>query len=687
MDVWLGCLDTKLTLICFLRCRCLDELFYYARVDNRFNQTCENIMITQYVFVGVLTFILIVQVGSSLVYIARRPPFVKDDDMRAGVMITVPCYNESDQELRKTIDSILLNDYPDENKILVVVADGVITGKDQTMSCPETLANILGFEFDPADAAYPYKSLGAKRTNYASIYSGTYRSPKKDPSKHLKYIVVVKQGGDEERYTARAGNRGKRDSQLLLYGIFNRLQYKRQPTKLDLTFMVAMDELGLPLGEIEYMMAIDADTRVSHTAMKYLVHRMESDKSILASCGETRVDNRSQSFTTMIQVFEYYSAHHMKKAFESVFGCVTCLPGCFTMYRLYTEELQPLLTSDAIVREYSRNDISSLHERNLYELGEDRMLTTLMLQHFYGMTLSFVPEATCWTIVPHTFQILKSQRRRWINSTIHNMLELLKVQTMCGVCFFSMKMIVIFDLVSTFVLPSGCVYLYYIVFNTVLKASSSEAISVLDIIAFAYIGMMTVPFIMRAQWDYFIWFFLFIIGGIPTFYFYLPIYSFWNMDDLSWGKTRQVKTDTDTDGAVKLGGEAIAGESLPAMEEDTKRSSMKTDKASHSTSSLDASLGEGSPSTPKKKTKKKAPSKGTDGGVRNVKKKTKSVKRAPSIQTSEGTESGQEMVGPTSQAAKKIPTKRKKKPKMKETMASSNSLIDAQEGSTRDIQS
>jgi hypothetical protein len=33
---------------------------------------------------------------------------------------------------------------------------------------------------------------------------------------------------------------------------------------------------------------------------------------------------------TMIQVFEYYTNHHMKKAFESAFGCVTCLPGCFT---------------------------------------------------------------------------------------------------------------------------------------------------------------------------------------------------------------------------------------------------------------------------------------------------------------------------------------------------------------------
>ena len=217
---------------------------------------------------------------------------------------------------------------------------------------------------------------------------------------------------------------------------------------------------------------------------------MDNDKSVLACCGETQVDNRNQSLITMIQVFEYYSAHHMKKAFESVFGCVTCLPGCFTMYRLYTEDQEPLLCCDNVYKGYCRNDIHSLHERNLYELGEDRMLTTLMLNEFHMMQLSFVQEAVCWTIVPHTLTVLLSQRRRWINSTIHNMLELMKVKTMCGISFFSMKTIITFDLLSTFLLPSGCIYLYYIIADSFL---SDDPLTPLQIIAFVYLGMMTLP--------------------------------------------------------------------------------------------------------------------------------------------------------------------------------------------------
>jgi hypothetical protein len=211
--------------------------------------------------------------------------------------------------------------------------------------------------------------------------------------------------------------------------------------------------------------------------------------------------------------------------------------------------MKSLIGDDQVFIDYSRNDIPSLHEKNLFELGEDRMLTTLLLQRFPGMSLSFVPEAICWTIVPHNMNILMSQRRRWINSTFHNMYELLKVQTMCGLCFMSMKTVVIMDLIVTMILPASLIYVAYLIYLFISQPESIDRF-VLIVYAVSFCFQM-LSFLFRSRYDYILWFFMFIVLGIPVFYFILPIYAFTHMDDFSWGKTRQVgvvKDDTEGEG-------------------------------------------------------------------------------------------------------------------------------------------
>ena len=45
-----------------------------------------------------------------------------------------------------------------------------------------------------------------------------------------------------------------------------------------------------------------------------------------------------------------------------------------------------------------------------------------------------------------------------------NMFELLKVNTMCGVCCVSMKVVVFIDLIATMILPASYVYAMYLLF-------------------------------------------------------------------------------------------------------------------------------------------------------------------------------------------------------------------------------
>ena len=154
----------------------------------------------------------------------------------------------------------------------------------------------------------------------------------------------------------------------------------------------------------------------------------------------------------------------MAKAFESLFGSVTCLPGCFTLYRLRTPDThKPLLISNQIITDYSENRVDTLHMKNLLHLGEDRYLTTLLLKHFPLFKTQFVRDAHAFTVAPDDWKVLLSQRRRWINSTIHNLGELVFLEQLCGFCCFSMRFIVMIDLLSTLIQPVTVAYVSFFV--------------------------------------------------------------------------------------------------------------------------------------------------------------------------------------------------------------------------------
>ena len=181
---------------------------------------------------------------------------------------------------------------------MVVIADGNITGKGESMSTPMTLSRILGFDIDDKeDSSYAYKSIGNITNNRANVYSGTYEKG----GKSLKFIVIVKCGIECERGSGRAGNRGKRDSQLIITGLFNRIHHERELCELDKAINSALNSLQVPAYDIEYLMTIDADTRVHEDSVNHMVFNMNDNEKILALCGETRVENKTQSLITMLQ--------------------------------------------------------------------------------------------------------------------------------------------------------------------------------------------------------------------------------------------------------------------------------------------------------------------------------------------------------------------------------------------------
>ena len=217
--------------------------------------------------------------------------------------------------------------------------------------------------------------------------------------------------------------------------------------------------IGVNPSFYEYLFMVDADTTVHELSLNRLVSAMMHDKKIIGVCGETSIANAKQSIVTMSQVYEYFISHHLAKAFESLFGSITCLPGCFSMYRLRTPDThKPLFVSNQIINDYSENRVDTLHLKNLLHLGEDRYLTTLVLKHFPTYKTKFVRDAHAQTVAPDAASVLLSQRRRWINSTVHNLAELVFLDQLCGFCCFSMRFVVFIDLLSTIIAPVTVAY-------------------------------------------------------------------------------------------------------------------------------------------------------------------------------------------------------------------------------------
>ncbi|KAF9162729.1 Chitin synthase, class 3 [Actinomortierella ambigua] len=452
----------------------------------------------------------------------------------------VTCYSEGESSIRTTLNSLANTSYSAKHKLIVVICDGLVRGHGNKLTTPEIVINMVdlapGSE-DPKASSYLAIADGEKQHNMAKVYGGHYVYKQR----RVPIVVVVKCGNPLEKESSRAGNRGKRDSQLILMSFFQRVIFADRFTELDFEmFRKIRDLSGVYPDQFELVLMVDADTMVKGDSLSYMVTAMQNDHSIMGLCGETMIANKTTSWVTMIQVFEYYISHHLGKAFESVFGGVTCLPGCFCMYRIKAPKGNswvPILANPEVIQEYNQNIVLTLHEKNLLLLGEDRYLTTLMLRTFPKRQMVFVPQAQCKTVVPDTFKVLLSQRRRWINSTIHNLLELVLVTDLCGIAFLSMQFVVLLELIGTVVLPAAILF----AIGMITYAIVTQTIELIPLILIVtLIGLPAVLIVLTTRkWIYVLWMFLYLFS-LPIWNFVLPLYSFWHFDDFSWGETRKV---------------------------------------------------------------------------------------------------------------------------------------------------
>ncbi|HTR18828.1 MAG TPA: glycosyltransferase [Candidatus Paceibacterota bacterium] len=159
---------------------------------------------------------------------------------------------------------------------------------------------------------------------------------------------------------------------------------------------------GIKRATNDIVIFVDSDSFVEKSSVRHLV-KYFSIPEVGAVSGHTDVYNRDENTLTRMQALRYYIAFKVYKAAESVFGNVTCCPGCCSAYR----------------RSYLLEFVDEWLHQTFFgaecTFGDDRSLTNFMIREHQA---AYSYEARAYTVVPNTFRKYMKQQQRWKKSWI-----------------------------------------------------------------------------------------------------------------------------------------------------------------------------------------------------------------------------------------------------------------------------
>jgi len=232
----------------------------------------------------------------------------------AHVICLVTAYSEGAVSIRTTLDSVASTEYPNSHKTILVICDGLVKGHGEEFTTPDIVLGMMRDYTILPDEVQPFSYVavasGSKRHNMAKVYSGFYdygddSMVPTDRRERVPMIVIVKCGTPDELTKSKPGNRGKRDSQVILMSFLQKVMFDERMTELEYEMFNGIWKItGISADYYEVVLMVDADTKVFPDSITHMVSAMVKDPDIMGLCGETKIANKRASWVSMIQVFE-----------------------------------------------------------------------------------------------------------------------------------------------------------------------------------------------------------------------------------------------------------------------------------------------------------------------------------------------------------------------------------------------
>lgn len=161
-----------------------------------------------------------------------------------------------------------------------------------------------------------------------------------------------------------------------------------------------------------FILTTDADIDFTANSAIVLLDMLATDKKVAAVCARTHPRGTGPLY--WYQIFDYAIGHWFQKPAEHIMGSVLCAPGCFSVYRCSALA--------KILKEYS-SEVEGAVDFLKKDMGEDRWMCTLLIKE--GLRLEYCAISENHTYCPQEFSEFYKQRRRWIPSTVANLMMLI----------------------------------------------------------------------------------------------------------------------------------------------------------------------------------------------------------------------------------------------------------------------
>lgn len=477
-----------------------------------------------YIFLLLLALATFVNASAALCVLGHKMlwPSAVNNCARApkNYVYVVPCYNEGLEELRRALDALVTQRItPGDRRLLLIVCDGTVVGQGNTRSTAALLKELLQVaQNEVPHACYPLFYNNFITTLVHVYHRGVFYGG-------VACVLCVKET-----------NQGKRDSLVLARRLCFNYNEERHCALCKPVFQ----------GEaIDYIIGMDADTVLDRECSHELIEGLEQDPLNYGCVGYVDVITHpgQYSFFKWYQYAEYMFSQCLKRHAQSLItGKVSCLSGCNQILRVTKETC-----GKDILTLFNRRPAASEHILAQIRgyASEDRNHVGLMLSLYpYARTVQAL-KAVAYTEVPQSIKVFLSQRRRWnLGATTNDLL----LVTLPGINVFeriSAAVNVLTYCINPFVVVATAFFIKALSQHPSMLMLYLSLIMLVPLFYVLCIPVFIRPLSFRGALYFYGGMVLYLSCGIAV-NLATYLYSLWHMDDVTWGKTRQLASASST---------------------------------------------------------------------------------------------------------------------------------------------